>query len=85
MLGLLRRRTASDSRDRFVVGWAPAFAAGDGSDREGLLRDKDTRFDQSHSSNGRLSLQDYSFVQTVYIPSTSSFAVICVLGIGFIE
>ena len=79
MLGLLRRHTASDSNNRFVVGLAATVAA------EGLLRGKDTGVDQSHSSKVRLSLQNYHFVQTVCIPSTSSFTVICVIVIGFIE
>ena len=57
MLGLLRRHTASDSDDRFVVGLAAAFAAGDGSNREGLLRGKNTGVRQSHSWKVRLSQQ----------------------------
>ena len=85
MLGLLRRQIASDCDDRFVVGLAVAFAAGDGSDREGLLRGKNPRLGQSHSSNVRLSLQGSCFVQTVHIPSTSFSTVICVIVIGFIE
>ena len=72
MLGLLRRHTASDSDDRFVVGLAAAFAAGDGSNREGLLRGKNTGVRQSHY---------YCFVQTVCMPSTSSFTVVCMIVI----
>ena len=41
MLALPRQHTASNSGDRFAVGLPAASAAGDGSDRGGLLKGKD--------------------------------------------